>query len=106
MQSIQPIPRERLGISYATRGVARGFRVLWTVVSWPLVLVLAAFEPFVRGILYAFALLGTLSALFIRYVGHRADVPLLTVFAVALGCTATVACYRALLRLLASSAGR
>jgi hypothetical protein len=84
----------------ATEVAARGLRLLWALIRWPLVLVLAVVEPFVRGVLYAFSILGVLSALFLRYVGHRPDVPLFTVFAVSLACVAAAAFYRGLLRLL------
>jgi hypothetical protein len=102
MQSNPPIQREEsIGNLHAMRILARGLGLLWAVVSWPVLLALRALEPLVRGILYSFALLGMLAALFLRYVGHRADVPLVTVLTISLGCAATVALYRWLLRLLA-----
>jgi hypothetical protein len=81
--------------------LARGLGLLWVLISWPIIVLLAAFEPFVRGILYGFAILGAFAALFLRYAGHRADVPLFTVFAISLGCLVTAGLYRVLLRLLA-----
>jgi hypothetical protein len=105
MQSNPPIQREEsIGNSHAMRMLARGLGLLWTLVSWPVFLALSAVEPLVRGILYSFALLGLLAALFLRYVGHRADVPLVTVLTISLGCAAVVAFYRWLLRLLAHRA--
>ena len=102
MHSNPPIQgEESIGNSYAMRILARGLGLLWTLVSWPVFLALCALEPLVRGILYGFALLGMLAALFLRYVGHRADVPLVTVLTISLGCVAAVAFYRWLLRLLA-----
>jgi hypothetical protein len=109
MQSFPSIQSEgRSSGSHAPRTVARGLGVLWALISWPIIVVLALFEPFVRGILYGFAILGTLAALFLRYVGNRADVSLFTVFTISLGCLVAAGLYRGLLRLLASTinAGR
>jgi hypothetical protein len=109
MQSAQPIrSEERISAPLAIRIAARGIGLLWALVRWPLILVLAALEPFVRAILYGFGILGALAALFLRYLGHRPDVPLVTVFAVSLGCLAAAALYRGLLRFLAypADAGR
>jgi hypothetical protein len=77
--------------------------MLWALISWPLVVVLAAFEPLVRGMLYGFAFLGALAALFVRFVGHRADVPLFTIFAISGACLIAAALYRSLLRGIAKS---
>jgi hypothetical protein len=101
IRSNAPIQREEsIGNSHAIRILARGLGLLWAIVSWPVVLTLCALEPLVRGILYCFAFFGTLAALFLRYVGHRDDVPLVTVLTISLGCVAAVAFYRWLLRLL------
>ena len=101
MQSGQLIRNKgRISDPLSREVAARGLRLLWALIRWPLVLLLAVLEPFVRGILYAFAILEALAALFLRYVGNRPDVPLFTVFAVSLGCLAAVAVYRGLLRLL------
>ena len=75
------------------RMAARGIGLLWAFISWPIVVLLALLEPFVRGILYGFALLGALAALFLRFVGNRADVPLFTVFAVCIGCLVAAGIY-------------
>jgi hypothetical protein len=96
--------KERIGSAHAIRILARGLGLLWDIVSWPVALALCAIEPLVRGILYCFALFGMLAALFLRYVGHRDNVPLVTVLAISLGCVAAVAFYRGLLRLLAHRA--
>ncbi len=85
------------------RMAARGMGLVWALVSWPIVVLLALFEPFVRGILYGFALLGALAALFLRFVGNRTDVPLFTVFAVCIGCLVAAGLYRGLLRFLAAT---
>jgi hypothetical protein len=84
----------------ATRMAARCVGVLWALISWPIVVLLALLDPFVRGILYGFALLGALAALFLRFVGHRTDVPLFTVFAVCIGCLIAAGLYSGLLRFL------
>jgi hypothetical protein len=82
---------------------ARGLGLLWTLISWPIVVLLALLEPFVRGVLYVFALLGALAALFLRFVGNRTDVPLSTVFAVCIGCLIAAGIYSGLLRFLAGT---
>jgi hypothetical protein len=87
----------------ATRMVARCIGILWALVSWPIVVLLALLEPFVRGILYGFALLGALAALFLRFVGNRTDLPLFTVFAVCIGCLTAAGLYSGLLRFLAGT---
>ena len=87
----------------AMRMGARGLELLWAFISWPIVVLLALLEPFVRGILYVFALLGALAALFLRFVGHRTDVPLFTVFAVCVGCLVAAGIYSGLLRFLAGT---
>ncbi len=95
--------QETFGGARAMRTAARGIEILWAIISWPVVALLAFFEPFVRGILYGFALLGALAALFLRYVGNRADVPVFTVFAVCIGCMIAAGVYRGLLRFLAGT---
>lgn len=85
----------------ALRSAARGIGALWTLISWPIVVVLALLEPFVRGILYGFALLGALAALFLRFVGNRPDVPLMMVFAVCIGCLIAAGLYSGLRRFIA-----
>lgn len=85
--------------------VARGLGQLWALVSLPVLLVLAALEPFVRGILHGFALLGALAALFLRYASHRADVPLFTVFTISLACVIAAGLYRGLVRFVARATG-
>jgi hypothetical protein len=98
-----PRNQETFGGTPAMRMAARGMGLLWAVVSWPIVVFLALLEPFVRGILYGFALLGALAALFLRFVGNRADVPVFTVFAVCIGCMIAAGVYRGLLRFLAGT---
>ncbi len=87
----------------SVRMAARGAGLLWALISWPIVVLLALFEPFVRGILYGFALLGALAGLFLRFVGNRTDVPLFTVFAVCIGCLIAAGLYGGLLRFLAGT---
>jgi hypothetical protein len=87
----------------AMRMATRALGLLWALISWPIVVLLALLEPFVRGILYGFALLGALAALFLRFVGNRTDVPLFTVFAVCIGCLVAAGLYSGLLRFLAGT---
>ena len=87
----------------ATRIDTRALGVLWALISWPIIVLLALLEPFVRATLCGFALLGALAALFLRFVGHRADVPLFTVFAVCGGCLLAAGLYSGLLRFLAGT---
>jgi hypothetical protein len=94
---------ERISGPHAQQWVARGFGLIWGLISWPIIVVLATLEPFVHGILYGFALFGVLAAVFLRYVGHRTEVPLFTVFAISLGCLVAAGLYRGLLRFLATT---
>ena len=77
--------------------------MLWALISWPIIVLLALLEPFVRAILCGFALLGALAALFLRFVGQRTDVPLFTVFVVCSGCLVVAGLYSGLLRFLAGT---
>jgi|ERR1700733_806533 len=95
--------QQEIGGAPATRMAARCIGIPWALISWPIVVLLALLEPFVRGILYGFALLGALAALFLRFVGNRADVPLFTVFAVCIGCLVAAGLYSGLLRFLAGT---
>lgn len=95
--------QEQLSSAPAMGTAERCIGLLWAAISWPTIVLLALFEPFVRGILYGFALLGALAALFLHYVGNRTDVPLFTVFAVCIGCLISAGLYRGLLRFLAGS---
>jgi hypothetical protein len=98
-----PRNQETFGGKHAMRMAARAIGLLWALISWPVVVLLAFFEPFVRGILYGFALLGALAALFLRFVGNRTDVPVFTVFAVCIGCMIAAGVYTGLLRFLAGT---
>jgi hypothetical protein len=87
----------------AMRMAARGIGLLWALISWPIIVLMALFEPLVRAILYGFALLGAFAAFFLRFFGNRTDVPLFTVFTVCIGCLVAAGLYGWLLRFLAGT---
>lgn len=87
-------------------GVLRGFLatlawLLWQAIRWPVLALLIVLEPIFRAALGLFALLGTLTALFWRFVVDPPGFPFFTVLAISLACIPALAMYYLVLRALA-----
>ena len=76
-----------------------GAQVLWHGVRLPALLFLAVLEPIVTFVLWGFALLGVLTALFYRVIGMP-HFPFWTVLAISLLCAALSVVYQGLIRFL------
>ena len=74
----------------------------WQAIRWPIFALLVVLEPIVRVCLSTFALLGTLSALLFRIVGHRPQFPFWGMLAISLSCVGVLALYYATLRWLSA----
>jgi hypothetical protein len=75
----------------------------WKVIRFPAVAILIILEPVVRLLLAGFALLLTLSALFLKLaMPPGAHVPFLGMLALAVGCTALLSAYYWILRVLSA----
>lgn len=75
--------------------------IVWQGIRWPILSLLIVLEPIVRVALCAFALLGTLTALFWRFAVDPPGFPFFTILALSLACIPVLALYYVLLRFFA-----
>lgn len=75
--------------------------LLWQAIRWAILALLIVLEPLVRVALGLFALLGTLTALFWRFVVDPPGFPFFTILAISLACIPALAMYYLALRVLA-----
>lgn len=73
--------------------------VLWQAIRWPVAALLIVLEPVVRFVLCGFALLGTLTALLLRFTVDRAQFPFWSTLAVSVSCVGLLILYYAVIRL-------
>lgn len=72
----------------------------WQGIRLPLLALLKILEPLVSTLLAAAALLGTLTALFWRFVADRPHFPFFGVLALSVGCFLLLSLYHGAIRLL------
>jgi hypothetical protein len=77
-------------------------RLLWQAIRWPVLALLIVLEPLIRTVLCGFALLGTLTALMIRFAADRPQFPFWGTLGVSLSCVGLLMVYYAAIRLLAT----
>jgi hypothetical protein len=75
--------------------------IAWQAIRWPILSLLIVLEPIVRVTLCAFALLGTLTALFWRFAVDPPGFPFFTILLLSLACVPLLALYYTLLRVFA-----
>jgi hypothetical protein len=75
--------------------------LLWQAIRWPVLAMLIVLEPLIRIALGGFALVGTLTALMIRFAVDRPRFPFWGTLCVSLGCVGLLMLYYAAIRLLA-----
>jgi hypothetical protein len=77
--------------------------VAWKAIRFPVVALMIVLEPVARLLLAGFALLMTLTALFLKLVmPAQAHAPFWTLLAIAVGCLAVLTAYYAILRFLSA----
>jgi hypothetical protein len=77
--------------------------VLWKVISWPVLALLIVLEPVFALVLSGFALLGTLTAFFLRFTSHIPNSSFWMILGVSLGSFGLLSLYYALIRVLGGS---
>jgi hypothetical protein len=73
--------------------------LLWQAIRWPVLALLIVLEPVVRFVLCGFALLGTLTALMLRFTVDRTQFPFWGTLAVSVSCVGILILYYAVIRL-------
>lgn len=82
-------------------GVLRVILALaWDIVRLPVLTFLVIVEPLVQFFLSAIALLLALTAIFFKFVVHRADFPFWEIALLSIGCVWVLALYYAIIRML------
>lgn len=77
--------------------------VAWKIIRFPALALMIVVEPVARLLLAGFALLTTLTALFLKLVmPAQAHAPFWTLLAIAVGCMAALTIYNAILRFLSA----
>ena len=77
--------------------------LLWQAIRWPVLALLIVLEPVVRFVLCGFALLGTLTALMLRFTVDRPQFPFWGMLGVSLSCVALQMLYYAAIRLFSQA---
>jgi len=89
--------------TFRERAVWAVLCVTWKAIRFPVVALMIVLEPVVRLLLAGFALLMTLTALFLKLVMPlQAHAPFWTLLAIAVGCMAVLTVYYAILRILSA----
>ena len=89
--------------TFRERAVWVALCIAWKLIRFPLVALMIILEPVVRLLLAGFALLMTLTALFLKLVlPPQAHAPFWTLLAIAVGCMAVLTVYYAILRFLSA----
>ena len=99
-REIEDLPPLR---TFTERAVWAALCTAWKLIRFPAVALMIILEPVVRLLLAGFALLVTLTALFLKLVmPTQAHAPFWTLLAIAVGCMAVLTVYYAILRFLSA----
>lgn len=89
--------------TFSERAVCASLCVAWKMIRFPVVALMIILEPVARLLLTGFALLMTLTALFLKLVmPPQAHAPFWPLLAIAVGCMAVLTVYHAILRFLSA----